>query len=118
MTITIQNCCNAPTDDPPLDSFDPMQHPGLSMVRVVMYLFIIFVIMWNINASFYIFSIHPDLTLGIDDPGYCHPVAYRMAFVLVIIFITISGLLFSLWLGGIIAGMTALRFPSTFGVSS
>ncbi len=51
------------------------------MVRTVMYLFLVFVVAWNINATFHIFSFQADLA-GEGTPSssptqqYCHPTAY------------------------------------------
>jgi len=55
--------------------FDAKYHPGLSMVRTVMYLFLLFVVIWNVNATSHIFGIDPD-TQNDASPGYCHPAAY------------------------------------------
>ena len=41
-------------------SYDPRAHPGLSMVRTVMYIFILFVVFWNVNATSHVFSVQPD----------------------------------------------------------
>ena len=38
-------------------SYDPRAHPGLSMVRTVMYIFILFVVFWNVNATSHVLSI-------------------------------------------------------------
>ena len=40
-----------------LYSYDPRAHPGLSMVRTVMYIFILFVVFWNVNATSHVLSI-------------------------------------------------------------
>ena len=84
-------------------SFDPKSHPGLNMVRVVMYMFFVFMIMWNVNAALHVFSDVPNL---IDDRSgdYCHPTVYYMSFVLVILFVSLAGAFLVLWTLAIIAG--------------
>ena len=47
------------------------------MVRTMMYLFLLFVVTWNINATFHIFSIDPDLSDKTSE-DYCDPTVYRL----------------------------------------
>merc|ERR1719361_1444187 len=42
--------------------YDPVAHPALAMVRAVNYLFRLFVIAWNLVATFHIYSVVPDFT--------------------------------------------------------
>ena len=82
------------------------------MVRTVMYIFLIFVVMWNINATFHVFAIDPNL----EDPGsefYCHPTVYHFSYVLVIIFDAFAGVGFLVWSAAIFAGKEFLSYMIT-----
>ena len=46
------------------------------MVRTVMYLFLLFVVAWNFNATSHVFSFQPELEDAGDGDRYCHPTAY------------------------------------------
>ena len=73
------------------------------MVRTVMYIFLLFVIIWNINATFHIFSFDPNTT-DVDSELYCHPIVYHFSYVLILVFDIIVGIAVGIWILAIIAG--------------
>lgn len=85
---------------------DPKQHPGLNLVRVVMYIFFVFMIMWNINACYHVFHVDPDLE-NIHSDNYCYPPVFYMSFVLVIIFVSAAGVFLVGWTFAIVAGKSS-----------
>lgn len=92
----------------PNEKYDQQgSHPALSMVRAVMYLFRVFVVAWNITATFHIYNVVPDF-LQPDSAQYCHKEVYMFAFVLVILFDVLAGIVIFIWLSAIIAG---LKYP-------
>ncbi len=72
-------------------------------MRAVHYLFRLFVIAWNLTATFHIYSVVPEF----DDPNslnYCHKPTYTLAYVLVIIFDVLAVVLIVVWISALIAG--------------
>lgn len=83
--------------------YDPNNHPALAMVRAVTYLFRLFVVAWNITATFHIFSVVPNFE-AVGTPEYCHETTYMLTYVLVILFDVFSVSIFVIWVGSLIAG--------------
>ncbi len=84
------------------------------MVRTVMYIFLVFVVAWNINATSHVFSVGPVESEDASSPRYCHPTAYALAYALVILFDCVAGLFFLCWLVGIVAGLCNPVFSNDF----
>ena len=84
--------------------FDPQNHPGLSMVRSLMYIFLAFYVVWNVNATLHVFSVSPDLD-DASSENYCHPAVYRYSYILVITFDAIAGIACLVWIAAIAAGI-------------
>jgi len=82
----------------------PGSHPALSMVGAVHYLFRLFVIAWNLTATFHIYNVKPTF----DDASslsYCHPSPYYLAFVLVILFDVLIAIVLFIWISALLAGI-------------
>jgi len=83
---------------------DPSSHPKLSMVRAVEYLFRLFVIAWNLTATFHIYNVKPNCH-DQSSQSYCHPAPYYLAFVLVILFDVLIAIVIFIWISSLVIGM-------------
>ena len=83
--------------------YDPTQHPAMAMVRAVMYLFRMFVVAWNIAATFHIYKSTPDFE-DENSPMYCHKDTYYLAYVLVILFDLSFAVIIIIWTSALVAG--------------
>ena len=94
--------------------FDAKNHPGLSMVRSLMYIFLVFYVIWNVNATFHVFSVQPTFDSAAED-NYCHPVVYKFSYVLVITFDAIAGFACLIWMAAIMAGICWPQLLTHYG---
>lgn len=85
-------------------TYDSTNHPSLAMVRPVMYLFLLFIVMWNFRATFYIFGMDPNFE-DVSANNFCPSNVYWFTFALVIVFDVIFGLSLIIWLAAILAGL-------------
>ena len=76
-------------------------------MRAVNYLFRLFVIAWNLMATFHIYSVVPDFT-DPSSPQYCDETTYTLAYVLVILFDVFFALVIFVWISALLMG---LMFP-------
>ena len=85
-------------------SSDSTSHPSLSMARPMMYLFLLFIVMWNLKATTFLFTqVQPDF----QDPAsenFCQPTVYWFTYVLVCIFDLFFGSAFLVWLVAMLTG--------------
>ena len=76
-------------------------------MRAVNYLFRLFVIAYNLMATFHIYSVVPDFT-DPSSPQYCDETTYTLAYVLVILFDVFFALVIFIWISALVMG---LLFP-------
>jgi hypothetical protein len=84
--------------------YHPAHHPALAMVRAVTYLFRLFVVAWNISATFHIYKVVPVFN-DPTSPLYCQLDTYYLAYVLVILFDVFSAIVIIVWLSALVAGI-------------
>lgn len=94
--------------------FDANTHPGLSLVQAMTYVFVVFVVCLFVDATRFVFTIYPDLEHP-ESERFCHPNAYYVVYVLVIVFDIIFGVIFLLWLTAMVLGVCNPDFLVMYG---
>ncbi|XP_071743648.1 uncharacterized protein [Lepeophtheirus salmonis] len=81
----------------------PKAPAGLNMARSTMYLFILFIFIWNLHGSFLLFSSHPELN-DKTSSSYCEALVIKFSYIWFTIFdiATITSIL--IWLISLIMG--------------
>jgi hypothetical protein len=73
------------------------------MARTMMYLFILFIVFWNLRAVGYLSGRSPTFS-DRQDSDFCHPTVYWLTYVLVVTSDVFFGAAFLVWVAAIITG--------------
>ena len=97
------NLPNLPVKEYVWHFWPPLKQPIELQVRAVNYLFRLFVIAWNLAATFHIYSVVPNVEIR-ESANYCDETTYILAYTLVILFDVLAAIIIIIWVSALVAG--------------